>query len=88
MPDFPILDSERNGDNDPGRIVIQEHGAIEPYLPEIDYWCTMPVRLVYTVGLGGVIEIGPYTLNRDDIARLRAAIADYDTGARLMRGIK
>jgi len=44
----------------------------------MDYWVAMPVRLVHSVTGGVGIEVGPYTLDRDDIERLRAAISSYD----------
>jgi hypothetical protein len=80
MTDFPILDSPRTGDpfTYPGRAILDYHGHIEPYVDEMDYWVAMPVRLVHTEGGGFGIEVGPYTLNRPDIERLRAAIASYD----------
>lgn len=78
--DFPILDSPRTGDPFiySGRTILDVHGCIEPYVDEADYWVAMPVRLVHLDTAGLCIEIGPYTLGRPDVERLRAAIASYD----------
>jgi hypothetical protein len=38
----------------------------------------MPVRLIHSSCAGFCIEIGPYSINRPDIERLRAAIESYD----------
>ncbi len=78
MPNFPVLDAPRNEDNDPGRIAFENFGNIEPYIPEIDFWTAMPVRLVHTLD-GLCIELGPYTLDCRDIDKLRAAIRGYDS---------
>ncbi len=42
----------------------------------------MPVRLVHDQGAGWHLELGPYSLDRDDIERLREAIASYDAATR------
>jgi hypothetical protein len=77
--DFPILDAARQGADQPGgRAIMDVFGVIEPHIAELDFWCAMPVRLVYSQIGGWGIELGPYTLNASDIERLRDAIAAYD----------
>lgn len=75
-PDFPVLDSAR--ENTEGRLVFDEYGSLEPYVDEIDTWFDMPVRLALTAGAGLVLELGPYTLDHEEIQLLRKAIAEYD----------
>jgi hypothetical protein len=84
MTDFPILDSDRAGDPFiyPGRAILDAHGHIEPYVDEMDTWVAIPLRLVHLDTAGLCLELGPYTLNRQDIERLRAAIASYDRAAK------
>lgn len=77
--DFPILDATRPGpDQHGGRTIIDTLDPIEPFLDETDYWCSMPLRLVHSQLAGVGIELGPYSLDHNDIERLRAAIAVYD----------
>jgi hypothetical protein len=64
---------------------MDEYGSLEPYVDEIDYWCTMPMRLALTCGAGLGLEIGPYTLDSEDIELLRRAIAGYDACRRTER---
>jgi hypothetical protein len=82
--DFPVLDRPHD-DQTPGRVVCDEYGSLEPYLDEIDYWCSMPVRLVVTCGVGLHVEIGPYSVDPEDIELLRKAIAGYDACRRTER---
>lgn len=78
-PDFPVLDATYAVANDElGRHVIAELGAIEPHIDELDSWCLLPLRLVVDQAAGLHIEVGPYSLSELDIERLRAAIAAYD----------
>ncbi len=74
---FPVLDYERN-DADNYRDILADHGHIEPYVDEMDYWVQLPVRVVHGCLSGVVLEVGPYTFDGRDIARLRAAIAAFD----------
>jgi hypothetical protein len=71
---WPLLDADRD-DEDAylGRTVLHELPAIEPYLPITDSWVAMPVRIAHNVAAGTVIELGPYTLGRSDIQKLRHA---------------
>jgi hypothetical protein len=41
----------------------------------------MPLRLVHDQANGWDLEVGPYTLGRNDIQKLREAIAAYDAAA-------
>jgi hypothetical protein len=75
---FPELDSTRTEANCPGHQIISEHGTIEPFVDEMDTWVSIPVRVAVNAGAGLCIEVGPYTLGRQEIDRLRAAIFDYD----------
>lgn len=79
MTDFPVLDAPRT---DPGRVVVDELGHLEPRIDETDWWCRMPVRLVISQGIGWSLELGPYELDERDIRQLRAAIAAYDLATR------
>lgn len=82
MTDFPILDAVRLPPDQPGgRTIIDTLGHLEPFLDETDYWCSMPLRLVHNQLAGIGIELGPYSLNANDIDQLRAAIAAYDRAA-------
>lgn len=76
MSDFPILDGNRESTED--RMVISECGELEPYIDEIDGWVSMPLRVTTTPGVGIVLEVGPYTLDGRDVARLRAALDHWD----------
>lgn len=79
ITDFPILDSDRPSPAQPGgRSIIDYLGFLKPYVDETDYWCSMPMRLVHNPLAGFGIEIGPYTLDADDIHRLRKAVAAYE----------
>jgi hypothetical protein len=82
MNDFMILDTVRTDENCPGHRVITEHGSIEPFLDELDTWVSMPLRLVHTAGNGLCLEVGPYTLDPKDIARMRSTIASFDLATR------
>jgi hypothetical protein len=79
MTAFPVLDAPRLfANNQLGRVIFDSFGDIEPYVEEADYFIAMPVRLVHDQGAGWHLELGPYSLNGDDIERLRAAINSYD----------
>ena len=87
-PSFPVLDTERHEGIEPGRVVLDEPCVLEPYVPEIDSWCTLPLRIVHTQGGGLTVELGPYTLTECDVDRLRDAIRSYDiakTGPKMRR---
>jgi hypothetical protein len=76
MSDFPVLDAPRTTEF--GRVIFDEFGEIEPYIDEMDSWIAMPVRLVHDQAAGCHLEVGPYSLDRRDIQRLREAIAAFD----------
>jgi hypothetical protein len=78
MTDFPVLDSPRDSEYDDGRVILTEHGVIEAYVGEIDSWCSVPVRVTHGPLNGVTLELGPYDLDRRDVARLREAIRAYD----------
>lgn len=81
-PDFPLLDAHRaEGNTELSRVIMDAFGNIEPYIDELDYWCSMPVRLVHNIAAGWHLEVGPYGLAHSDIQRLRQAIAAYDQAA-------
>ncbi len=54
---FPVLDYERN-DADNYRDILADHGHIEPYVDEMDYWVQLPVRVVHGCLSGVVLEVG------------------------------
>ena len=72
MSDFPVLDAPRSPEI--GRVIMSVHGHLEPYVDEMDYWCSMPIRLAHTTTNDWCIEMGPYTLDATDIFRLIEAI--------------
>ena len=78
--DYPVLDGDRTADNnDVYRVVLVDTiEPIEPRIPEVDFWCEMPVRISHDTGQGIALEIGPYTLDDSDIDTLRGAIALAD----------
>jgi hypothetical protein len=79
MPDFPVLDAPRPVANaELGRVIIDFFDYLEPHIEELDDWISLPLRLIYSQADGFGLELGPYTLGRADIERLRAAIAAYD----------
>jgi len=78
---FPILDSELRDELTDGRTLLSEHGAIDPYVVDMDDWCSMPVRVSHNDSAGVVIEIGPYTLDHYDVNHLRAAVRAYDVAS-------
>ncbi len=81
--DFPILDADRSAASaETGRHVCDEFPPMEPYIGEMDNWCTMPLRLAYSATAGFCLEIGPYDLDAADIRALRRAIAAYDDATR------
>lgn len=77
--DFPVLDAPRDFDNrEYHRHIIKDFGYIDPYISEIDYWTSMPVRLIHDTAGGYRIELGPYSLSRYDVNCLREAIAAFN----------
>ncbi|WP_137147544.1 hypothetical protein [Mycolicibacterium sp. CR10] len=85
---FPMLDANR--DHQPGRVVLDDLGLIEPYVDETDYWCSMPLRVSHSPTTHVAIEIGPYTIDSRDIERLREALRVYDitTKGQTIRRVK
>jgi hypothetical protein len=78
-PGFPILDADRQGDNTMCvRTIFDVHGYVEPYIPEMDSWVSMPLRLAHSQSAGFYLELGPYDLDAADIRRLREALDAYD----------
>ncbi|ODR03783.1 hypothetical protein BHQ15_17800 [Mycolicibacillus koreensis] len=78
-PNFPSLDAPRaTANTEYNRDIIDILGHIEPYVGEVDYWCSMPIRLTHNQAAGFILEVGPYDLDRADIDALRAAIVAYD----------
>ncbi len=69
-----VLDAPRD---EAGRTVI-DRWQIAPYIDEIDGSCIIPIRLVHRTDAGLVLEVGPYTLECQDVDRLRAAVHSYD----------
>ncbi|GAA4296812.1 hypothetical protein [Mycobacterium paraffinicum] len=79
MPDFPVLDASYIDSNlHVGRQVVRDLGVIEPRVDEVDWWFTLPLRLVISQADGFHVAIGPYALNAADIEVLRNAIGAYD----------
>ena len=64
---------------DPETATVEEFGALEPYLAETDFYVALPVRLAHGCLSDWVIEVGPYTLSRQDVETLRQAISAYDS---------
>ncbi|WP_137149465.1 hypothetical protein [Mycolicibacterium sp. CR10] len=62
---FPVLDANR--EHQPGRVILDDLGVIEPYVDETDYWCAMPLRVSHSPTTHVAIEIGPYTIDSRDI---------------------
>lgn len=60
------------------RHIVQAFGDAEPYIAEMDWWASMPVRLVHNTAVGWALEVGPYELWSGEIELLREAIAAYD----------
>lgn len=78
-PAFAVMDSTREISNAEYHRDIRDNlGYVEPYLSEVDSWCSMPVRVSHNTAAGWHIELGPYDLDRSDIELLRRAIAAYD----------
>lgn len=75
---FPTIDYARDGDKDEHRDILDDLGAIEPYLDETDWWCRIPVRITHSCLSGVCIELGPYTLGENEVERLRSALRSYD----------
>ncbi|AKN17471.1 hypothetical protein MHAE_04395 [Mycobacterium haemophilum DSM 44634] len=77
---FPVLDAPRHIANaDYQRMVVDSFGDVEPFIEETDSWVAMPLRLVHDSAAGWRVELGPYSLDRRDIGRLREALAAYDS---------
>jgi hypothetical protein len=75
---YPLLDDRRSVANtELDRMVVEEHGVIEAHIDESDSYCSMPIRLTPNAA-GLQLEIGPYDLDPQDVARLRAALTAYD----------
>lgn len=75
---YPALDDCRSvATAELDRMVLEEHGAIEPHIDESDSYCSMPIRLTHNAA-GLQLEIGPYDLDAQDVARLRAALNAYE----------
>jgi hypothetical protein len=75
---YPALDDSRRwATAELDRLVLEDHGAIEPHIDELDSYCSMPIRLTHNAA-GIHLEVGPYDLDDSDVARLRAAITAYD----------
>jgi hypothetical protein len=71
-------DPRTSGNEEFGREVIEELGAIAAYTPANDHWVRMDVRLVYDSSGGFTIEVGPFDLDENDIAVLQRAIAAWE----------
>lgn len=78
MSDYPVLDAPRPfGNTELFRTILDYFGELEPHVEEVDSCVALPLRLIHDVVAGMQLEIGPYTLDRRDIERLRAAITAY-----------
>ena len=48
VPAFPLLDAARADANaELSRVILAFCGYVEPNIPELDDWCSVPVRLVH-----------------------------------------
>jgi hypothetical protein len=86
MNRFPVFDHERKSgveviDGVPtiinDRDVVEEHCIIEPSDERVDFFASIPVRSVITAGCGPAIEIGPFTLDDNDIVKLYNALSAH-----------
>lgn len=78
-PYFDILDAPRTDANaELSRVILDVFDWVEPHLPELDTWVSMPLRLVHDQAGGFRLELGPYDLDAGDILAVRNAIAAYD----------
>jgi hypothetical protein len=72
---YPLIDADRTeSEEEVGRQVFHDFGEIEPYCPDTDFWCRVPIRLSHNQAAGEVIEIGPFDLGKREIAVLKRAI--------------
>ena len=86
MNNFPVFDYERKSgievfDGVPtiinDRDVVEEHCVLEPLDERVDFFTTIPVRSVITAGCGPAIELGPFSLDDNDIVRLYNALGRH-----------
>ena len=80
--DFPILDAAFDNREEDGRVVLTEHGFLEPRIDETDDYVNIPLRVTHNPLAGCVLEIGPYELDERDVRKLRGAVAAYDRALR------
>jgi hypothetical protein len=76
-PDSAFLVLDAPYDAKDGRVVISEHGVIQPRSDASDGWVSIPLRVTHSAGSVN-LEVGPYELDARDVAKLRDAIAAYD----------
>ena len=80
---WEVLDRPRPTDDgglpliDPDREVLAHSGYLLPTDERTDEFVGMPVRVSDLAGVGIVLEIGPFTLDPRDVARLVDAIGAY-----------
>ncbi len=73
-----VLDGDRSGDNEHlMRVVLSEHAILDVRIPEVDQWAKLPLRITHDAVFGPVLEIGPYSLDRDEVGKLSDAVDAY-----------
>ncbi|WP_018119386.1 hypothetical protein [Corynebacterium mastitidis] len=72
---FPVVDADRS-DSDEwfGREVLCEFGMAEAYVPEVDSWRRLPLRLSHSQSAGIALEVGPYDFSESEFSDLEAAV--------------
>ena len=79
MTDDQMLDGDRSTIDDiGGRTILDECGALQPHIDEIDAYCTLPLRITHNALSGITLEIGPFNFSGRDIQALRAALDGID----------
>ena len=83
--EYPAFDDSRSfAIAELDRMVLDEHGVIEPHIDELDSYCSMAIRVALDAA-GLQLEVGPYDLDARDVDRLRTAINAYDHRERRLR---
>lgn len=75
MHRFPLVD--RTGEFDECRDVIDHLAILEPHDDRSDECVSLPVRSVISATCGPAVEIGPFTLDTPEVAKLYNALASH-----------
>jgi hypothetical protein len=60
-----------------GRVVLYDIGTTEAYLPEIEQFIELPLRVTHSAWGGVELELGPYVFTGSSVGGLPLAIAAY-----------